>query len=197
MNFNYKKTIQVLNFLAKNSNGKIDKLKAIKLIWLIDRLHLRKYGRMITNDIYFAMRLGPVGSFSKDYAGGNVLDEEERIYYDKYISFKDNTITSIRDVEEGIFSDSDKEVMKEIITNYGNCCKTSLINFSHIFPEWSKFKDIIDGGTQREPMDINDFFKNPVEEKTNLKNIFKEADEDLDCSQKRYEESLEVEKCWL
>ncbi|MFA5072022.1 MAG: Panacea domain-containing protein [Candidatus Pacearchaeota archaeon] len=197
MNFNYKKTIQVLNFLAKNSNGKIDKLKAIKLIWLIDRLHLRKYGRMITNDIYFAMRLGPVGSFSKDYAGGNVLDEEERIYYDKYISFKDNTITSIRDVEEGIFSDSDKEVMKEIITNYGNCSKTSLINFSHIFPEWSKFKDIIDGGTQREPMDINDFFKNPVEEKTNLKNIFKEADEDLDCSQKRYEESLEVEKCWL
>ena len=197
MNFNYKKTIQVLNFLAKNSNGKIDKLKAIKLIWLIDRLHLRKYGRMITNDIYFAMRLGPVGSFSKDYAGGNVLDEEERIYYDKYISFKDNTITSIGDVEEGIFSDSDKEVMKEIVVSYGDCSGPSLVDFSHIFPEWSKFKDVIGEGSQREQMDINDFFKNPVGENANLKNIFKEANEDLDCSKKRFEESLEVEKCWL
>jgi uncharacterized phage-associated protein len=197
MNFNYKKTIQVLNFLAKNSNGKIDKLKAIKLIWLIDRLHLRKYGRMVTNDVYFAMEYGPVGSFSKDYAGGNVLDEEEKGYYDKYLKVEGNIIKSVGDIDEGVFSESDKEVAGEIMAKYGNCSAPSLVGFSHLFPEWRKFNEVIKDGSQREIMDIVDFFKNPEAGKTSLENIFNEGSEELDCAQKRFEESREAEKCWL
>ena len=58
----YKKATQALNFFALKKDGKINKMKAIKLIYLADRLHLRKYGRPIVGDIYWAMKLGPVGS---------------------------------------------------------------------------------------------------------------------------------------
>jgi len=194
--FKYKKTIQLLNFLAKNSKGEIDKLKAVKLIWLIDRLHLRKYGRMVTNDVYFAMKLGPVGSFSKDYAGGNVLDEEEKVYCDKYIKVIGNTVVSIGEIEENIFSESDREVMRDIIAKYGDCSGPSLVNFSHFFPEWSKFEEAINGGSPREAIDVYDFFKNPRNEKTNLENIFKEDSDALDCSKMRFKESLDAEECW-
>jgi uncharacterized phage-associated protein len=197
MNFNHKKIIQILNYLAKNSNESIDKLKAIKLIWLIDRFHLRKYGRTVTDDFYFAMPYGPVGSASKDYAGGNILDEEEKEYYDNYLKVEGNTIKSVGDIDEEVFSDSDREAMKEVLATYGNCSKSSLIDFSHLFPEWSKLKEAIDGGSQREIMDIKDFFENPDTKEVGLKNIFNEDVDELDCSKKRFEESEEAEKCWL
>ena len=43
-----------------------DKIKIIKLIYLADKYHLVRYGRTITNDDYYAMEYGPVGSTVKD-----------------------------------------------------------------------------------------------------------------------------------
>lgn len=53
--FDYRKTTQALNFFAVKNGGHINKMRSIKLIYFADRFHLRKYGRPITNDEYFAM----------------------------------------------------------------------------------------------------------------------------------------------
>jgi len=53
--FAHRKATQALNVLARNSGGTISKLKALKLVFFADRYHLRKYGRAIINDRYFAM----------------------------------------------------------------------------------------------------------------------------------------------
>jgi len=45
--FNHKKAVQTLAYFAQKEGGVINKMKAFKLIWLSDRLHLRKYGRPI------------------------------------------------------------------------------------------------------------------------------------------------------
>src|SRR5262245_1230943 len=68
MQFDYQKATQALNYLAKKEHGQIDKLKAMKLIWIAERYHLRNYGRLIINDKYFAMDKGPVASGVKDIA---------------------------------------------------------------------------------------------------------------------------------
>ncbi len=67
-NFDLKKAAQSLNCLAKKSGGRINKMKAIKLIYFADRYYLRKYGRPVANDEYVAMGYGPVGSKTKDIA---------------------------------------------------------------------------------------------------------------------------------
>jgi uncharacterized phage-associated protein len=68
---NYLKSVQVLNWIARKEGGKVDKLKAIKIYWLADRLHLRKYGSTLTNDTYYAMEYGPVASLAKDITGAS------------------------------------------------------------------------------------------------------------------------------
>jgi uncharacterized phage-associated protein len=52
LGFNYKKAIQTLAYFAQKEGGVINKMKVFKLIWLSDRLHLRKYGRPILNDVH-------------------------------------------------------------------------------------------------------------------------------------------------
>ena len=66
LNFDYQKATQSLTFFAEKEGGRIHKMKALKLVYLADRYHLRKYGRPITNDEYFAMPYGPVASGVKD-----------------------------------------------------------------------------------------------------------------------------------
>ena len=68
LEFDYKKATQAINYFTKKEGGQIEKLKLIKLVYLADRFHLRKYGRPIMNDTYLAMPLGPVGSSVKDIA---------------------------------------------------------------------------------------------------------------------------------
>lgn len=58
--FAYRKAAQALNYFAIQNGGEIEKLQALKLIYFADRYHLRKYGRPITNDQYWAMNFGPV-----------------------------------------------------------------------------------------------------------------------------------------
>ena len=58
----FEKTVQVLNWLARRNGGRIGKLRAMKLVFFADRYHLRKHGRMVTEDEYWAMKYGPVPS---------------------------------------------------------------------------------------------------------------------------------------
>jgi uncharacterized phage-associated protein len=54
----YEKCTQALNFFAQKAGGQINKMKALKLIFFADRYHVRKYGRLLTNDNYMAMEHG-------------------------------------------------------------------------------------------------------------------------------------------
>src|SRR3989344_6731266 len=65
-NPDYKKITQVLNYIAEKQGGVVDYMKALKLLYLADRLHLRKYGRLITDDRLIAMKYGTLGSQARD-----------------------------------------------------------------------------------------------------------------------------------
>ena len=57
------------------------KMKALKLVYIADRYHLRKYGRLITNDTYFAMNYGPVPSGTKDIAEASEVFLDRSLYF--------------------------------------------------------------------------------------------------------------------
>src|SRR4030042_860609 len=87
LNFDYRKATQALNYFARKQGGQINKMKALKLVYLADRYHLRKYGRLITNDVYFAMNYGAVPSSAKDIAeGSEFLGEMEKEYSSRYLA---------------------------------------------------------------------------------------------------------------
>lgn len=193
-----KKTTQAINYFARKKEGQINKMKAIKLIYLADRYHLRKYGRPIVGDTYWAMKLGPVGSYTLNVADLSEvnLDGDCLKYSREYLSHpkndsKNQEILSRKEVEMGVFSQTDIEAFERIYQEFGDKDQFELARVvTHRYPEWSKFKkDIESGKIRRAPMDYIDFFKNPNESGPG---IFDIDEEHLALSKEVYLENREV-----
>lgn len=197
LEFDYKKAIQAINYLAKKEGGQIDKLKLVKLIYFADRYHLRRYGRPLANDAYFAMRLGPVGSSVKDIAEfSNFLDVEEIGYASKYLTrgVEDNTLVSIADTDEEVFSESEIEALGFAYKEFGSYTASKLVDITHNYPEWAKFKRVLESKeTTREPMSYSDFFDNP---KSASGDKFALSEEMLLASKELFEEDYRIADYW-
>ena len=142
-------------------------MKALKLMFFADRYHLRKFGRSITNDTYFAMKFGPVASGCRNLQNGP--DEYGATSADSYASeFLDCTqqydYSSRKPVDEDVFSKSDQEALSYAWENYKQQDQFQLADETHRFPEWKKHEAAL--GTpdvSRRPMPYSDFLENPAE----------------------------------
>ena len=197
LEFDYKKATQAINYLAKKEGGQIDKLKLIKLVYFADRYHLRRYGRPMINDAYFAMPLGPVGSSVKDIAEfSDFLDESERDYAGSFIGRGGgaNTVVSIANVDNEIFSKSEIEALDFSYNEFGAQTASALVDVTHRYPEWDRFKGALQSKeTTREPMSYTDFFNNPV---NGLVDKFALANGVLSASKELFEEDYKIAEYW-
>lgn len=195
--FDFKKTTQVINYFAKKEGGQIDKLKLIKLIYLCERYHLRHYGRPITNDAYFAMPLGPVGSATKEISEfSTFLPETELEYIKKYLAkgAQEHTVVSLAEVDGDVLSDTELKTLDLISKNFGGNRPSSLVNVTHRYPEWTKFKKELDAKiTTRQPMAYADFFENPRRAQND---IFDMPDEKLEAARELFEEDYKIAEFW-
>jgi uncharacterized phage-associated protein len=197
LEFDYKKATQAINYLAKKEGGQIDKLKLIKLVYFADRYHLRRYGRPMVNDAYLAMPLGPVGSSVKDIAEfSDFLDEEERGYAEKYLArgVRDNTVVSVANVDDAIFSRSELEALDFAYHEFGAQSASSLVKITHQYPEWDKFRRALESKeTTREQMSYSDFFNNPSNESGDK---FALTGDVLAASKELFEEDYKIAEYW-
>lgn len=189
-----KKGTQAINYFARKKDGRINKMKAIKLIYFADRYHLRKYGRPIIGDIYFAMKLGPVGSVLLDTANlQNNLEGEYLKYAQRFLAHpKENDneeIISKSAVDLSVFSQTDIEALEIAFKEFGDKDQFELANITHIYPEWARHKKELDGGRKRVQMDYFDFFSNP---KIDRCDIFELPEEHLNLMKEVYEEDREI-----
>ena len=161
--FNYKKSVQSLNLFAIREGGAtFNKMKAIKLIWLSDRLHLRTHGRTVTGDQYFALPHGPVPSTTKDILGENSfsLSDDELKYANEYISIIDQyNYKSVADSDLRVFSKTERDILNSVYDKYGHYDQFQLRNISHEFPEWKKYESALNKKiSSRFEMQLSDFF---------------------------------------
>ncbi len=195
--FDYKKATQALNFLARQERAKkINKMKAIKLIWAADRYHLRKYARPITGDRYMAMQYGPVASSVKDIAEqSDFLSSEEKTYSSRYIKPTDNyTLLSLREPDLNVFSQTDLEALGFAQKNFGHMGQFDLSELTHRYPEWAKFASRFkNNAATREPMSFKDFFGDPRAGS----DPFKIDPKLLNGSREIFDEQAELASLWL
>lgn len=178
------KIVHALNYLASHSSEKkLNKMKAIKLLWLADRYHLRKYARTITNDCYYAMPFGPVPSRTKEILDGKVpiaivtnsLKNINQYYYG-----------SAGEINYDVFSESDIEVLDLILKYYGEQDQFSLSELSHKSPEWLRFEDCLKRKASSYKMNMCDFFVNFEE----VHNLFKDNEDDINLAKDLYIEMM-------
>jgi uncharacterized phage-associated protein len=187
----YKKATQALNFLARKKDGNtINKMKAIKLIYLADRLHLRKYGRPVTGDIYWAMKLGPVGSKTKRAAE---LDLPENIlsYTKKYIKPTDDkkhSLISIKEPDLNVFSKTDIECLEKVYDTFSDRDQFELAELTHKYPEWPKYeKELKSGKKKRVLMSYDELFSDSTQN-----GLFGQSKTELNLAKESFEELCEV-----
>ncbi len=157
--FEFKKAVQAVNYILRSVPKKhLGKLEVLKIVFLADRYHLRKYGRMITNDDYWAMQYGPVASCVKDITEvGDFLDPAEKTYVSKFLEpVYTHQVKSISDVDLDELSQTDREALSEAC---GLRTRVSdLVEFTHQFPEWQKHQQGL-ALNARQRMNVLDCFE--------------------------------------
>jgi uncharacterized phage-associated protein len=163
--FSHRKATQALNFFANRAGGSINKMKALKLVYFADRYHLRKYGRPVVGDEYLAMNYGPVASATKDLAEmSDFLGEEEARYAKKFIqpSETGRAFNSVSEVDEKVFSESDREALTFAWNRFGRVDKFELSKLTHRYPDWKRHESSLRSKVvSRPPMNYRDFLEDP------------------------------------
>jgi len=144
----------IIFFASKSTRGKINRLKLMKILWLADRIHLNKYGRLILRDNYNALPHGPVPSTTMDAT---------KLPIDNYFDVQGFNIIAKSEFVSNFFSKSDIEVMEHVWEQYGEMDQFQLKDFSHNFPEWLRYeKELNDTSLPNSyPIIIDDFFNAP------------------------------------
>jgi uncharacterized phage-associated protein len=193
-NFDYKKATQALNFFIFKAGGVINKMKALKLIYLADRYHLRKYGRLITNDTYFAMDYGPVPSGVKDIAeASEFLGDEEMKYSSRYVEPVDKLILkSTNSVDNNIFSKSDIESLDFAWKHFGHLDQFDLAELTHQYPEWKRHEKSLELDS-RIQIHLEDFFEDPEKD---IEKCFELSEEDKKMRREQLNEMISIVSLW-
>lgn len=134
--FNSEKALEAILYVASKAPIP-DIYHVIKVLYFADFVHLEKYGRLITNDTYIAMKDGPVASNAYDIIkvarncgrmipnGLEVRDIMSSLVVDEIM------VKPLRAPEEDVFSDSDVSCLDEAIKNVGHLKFSDIRTMSH------------------------------------------------------------------
>ena len=188
----FEKIVMAINYFSREKYEKsIDKLDVLKLIYLADRYHLRKFGRLITGDNYIAMQLGPVPSVAKNICNKHSsLTKEQRDFAYKYLLVNDNsTDVHSKRGEKDCFCVSEKEALKTALSI--SFKEEDLPDFTHHFPEWKKYESKLLTPDSCCKMNHMDFFLPMKEEEYEYCNISQRL---LNSSKEKYLETKAFEE---
>lgn len=168
------KMSQIIGYIFKISGmARINRVKLIKLIWAADRYHIRKYGRLVTEDTYYAMEHGPVSSLALDIAQLTEwkFTKDEYDFLSHYFNSdkKETWIEGGVIIDDGYLSESDKEALDFTWNTFGKFDDFYLADkISHDYPEWQRLEEHlaqakIESGGKSGRIEINNelFFDNP------------------------------------
>jgi uncharacterized phage-associated protein len=140
------KIVELMLHLAHIRPG-ADKYQAVKFFYLADREHLKRYGRPISYEKYFAMEYGPVASTVLDLLNGklNILKQagiEKLPFETEAGSTPDGKYTTtfirkpLREIDRDLFSASDLAVFDEVVEKYRNATFDDLFKATHEHFAW-------------------------------------------------------------
>ncbi len=131
----YDKIIETIILLASKKPG-IDIYHIAKVLFFADKLHINKYFRPVTTDIYVKLPYGPVPSNACDIIKGNSWFSPkhlEKISISLSIGSKEThyRTEALRSPDFSFFSKSDLECLEESLSLYGDLSFDELYKLTH------------------------------------------------------------------
>lgn len=134
MQYQEDKFINALLFFGKNTNPEFFGVtKLLKLLFVSDFLHFKKYARPILGDFYVRIQQGPIPSISYNLfnCAPPELEGVMKVVMEKRGDFDFKRIEALTESNLEVFSDSDIEVMKEVANRYFNTPATKMVKKIH------------------------------------------------------------------
>lgn len=141
LRFNQKKTTQAAARFLKLANGRMNYMKLIKLLYLADCGAFLRWGRPVSGDKYFLMKLGPVLSEVHDLIT-EVPRPGDEVFWTAHISAPSNYEVELK-AEPGNdeLSKAEEKLIDEIFAAYGHYNPFDLVDLLHkTLPEWKEIK---------------------------------------------------------
>jgi uncharacterized phage-associated protein len=139
--FNPLKAAQVIAYLALKAGGRLDTIKAVKLVYLSDRESIQQWGAPILDEQHVSMPHGPVNSSTYSHLNGE-YDLTASGWAD-YLEDQAghvvavNSSVAVDDLDE--LSDSDIACMDAVWGKFGHMGKWQIRDWTHDrnnVPEW-------------------------------------------------------------
>ncbi len=149
--FDSEKFVACLVFFASKAKA-VDKLKAAKLLYYVDKYHLVRYGRPILGDVYYRLDYGPVPSMALDIMNEAInpyllrkIPQTNLELLMKYLKVdkkekKNPTFELKAQPDMEVLSESEKEALEETVKEYGRYSGPQLIDLTHRDATWKKTK---------------------------------------------------------
>ena len=129
--FRSEKAAQVVAYFLNLAGGRLDKLKLVKLLYLLERESVRTRGRLALYDEYYSLKHGPVCSSALN---GLNFDLDEKVW-SRYIAkvgrqdvYKVSGLTA-EDFDE--ISASDAEILDQLWKQFGHMTSSQIRNWTH------------------------------------------------------------------
>ena len=129
--FDAEKATQVAGAFTKLEGGTINVMKLVKLVYLLDRLSIDKYGIPIVGGPYYLLPHGPVVSCLLDLINkGDALGI--RSSWSRYLSKRtDYSINLKRESPSSMLSEVEKQLLQQIYGRYGKMDQFALRDWCH------------------------------------------------------------------
>lgn len=155
MNISLKKLKAIILYFSINTKY-LGKVKLMKLIYFLDFMHLKNYGRPVTYDNYVNLEHGPIPSTIKnliDDAGEDISNSmlRDTISVEKKVRPTGNTMIkfipkrNFEDFDRKYFSESEFEILEIVSGKFKNSTSDEIENASHKESPWkeTEYLDVI------------------------------------------------------
>jgi uncharacterized phage-associated protein len=134
--FNLLKTLQASKvLLQKHAGGRMEPVRLLKLLYIVDRELLAETGKTLTGDSAVAMKYGPVLVNVRQLINGNGADAS---LWNSVIHKEGHEVAIASDSQLGVGKLAKSELRKldEVSARYSETISEDLIEITHDFAEW-------------------------------------------------------------
>ena len=134
LHFNEAKAAAVAALILKLRGGTMHYIKLVKLMYLVDRSALLRWGTIVTTDHHVSMDQGPVGSSVLDL----ITKDVPKPIWSHYISdpFGEDEIRLSREGSTEKLSRAEEKLIREIYDQFGYMDRWKLVKYTHDLPEY-------------------------------------------------------------
>nr|DAT09034.1 MAG TPA: Protein of unknown function (DUF4065) [Caudoviricetes sp.] len=134
--FSSNKILQEVSYLLSLNGNRMNLLKLMKELYLIDRLSIEERESSVSGDVFFSMKHGPVLSQTLNMCY-DLPNNEWGEYLDQITAPFYPDIAVKKTIETGLLSAKEKEYIEKVSAQFMNYSPRQLEDYTHKLPEWA------------------------------------------------------------